>query len=185
MSLYENDSKDVINFLKNGSAQACANLVTRHQNTVFRTCYSVIRDKQIAEEIAQDVFLRAFEKLHKLDNPRLFRSWIVRIAYRMAIDQRRKKKYYFDSIDENFDISDGNSPIDKDISDHERRQVIVNAINGLGKPDSSIFMLYYLEDMNTEEIATILKLSKSNVKIRLMRGREKLKKKLKNVLKQF
>jgi RNA polymerase sigma-70 factor (ECF subfamily) len=185
MSQYENDSKDVINFLKNGSGQACTNLVTRHRNTVFRICYSILKDTQIAEEIAQDVFLKAFEKLHKLDNPRTFRSWIARIAYRMAIDEQRKKKYLFDPIDDKFHMDKDSSSVEDDISDHERRQAIINSINALGKPDSSIFMLFYLEEMNTEEIANILDLGKSNVKIRLMRGREKLKKKLKNVIKQF
>ena len=178
MTLYKNDSKDVIDFLKNGSRLSCNNLVARHQNAVFRTCYSVIKHTQIAEEIAQDVFMRAFEKLHTLDNPCTFRSWILSIAYRMAIDRQRKKKYYFDSIDEKFDISDGGISADVQISENERSQLILNSIHALGQPDSSIFLLFYLEEMNTEEIAKILKLSKSNVKIRLMRGRERLKKKI-------
>ena len=182
MSLYKNDLKDVVDFLKKGSRSSCNNLVARHQNAVFRTCYSVIKNAQIAEETAQDVFLRAFGKLHELENPELFRSWILSIAYRMAIDRQRRKKYYFDSVDEKFDLSDGSRLADEDLSDQERRQLITDSIHALGEPDSSIFLLFYLEELKTEEIAEILKLSKSNVKIRLMRGREKLKKILKNVI---
>jgi len=185
MSLYEKDSKDVINFLKAESRVSCNNLVERHQNAVFRTCYSIIGNEEIAEEIAQDVFLKAFKKLHKLDNPRLFRSWILSIAYRTAIDQQRKKKYYFDSIGEKFDLDDGSRSVSDKLSDTERKEAIVKSIKELGKPDSSIFILFYLEEQTTEEIAKALGLSKSNVKIKLMRGREKLKKKLKHIIKLY
>lgn len=185
MSLYDLDAQDVISFLKNKDSRSCNNLVSRHQNAVFRTCYSVVKNEQIAEEISQDVFLKAFKKLHKIDSPKTFRSWITRIAYRTAIDVQRKKKYYFDSIDDKFDVTDNSRSIDEDLIENEKRQAIVNSINELGKPDSSIFMLFYLEEMTTEEIAKALNLSKSNVKIRLMRGRDKLKKKLKQVFKNF
>lgn len=185
MAQYSKDAEDVISFLKTGNSRACHNLVARHQNAVFRTCYSVIGDEHISEEIAQDVFLKAFKNLSKLDNPHVFRSWILSIAYRTALDQRRKKRYYFDPIDKKPDLSDGSAQIDEKMSHDERKDIILNSIKELGEPDSSIFILFYLEEMSTEEIAKALGLGKSNVKIKLMRGREKLRNKLRRIIKNF
>ena len=185
MSIYEQDAKDIIRFLKTGDAMACNNLVDRHQKAVFGICVGILKNEPLAQEVAQDVLLKAFEKLKKLEDPKKFRAWVIRMAYNASIDIRRKKKHYLDRIDEKNHIQDKSISIEDKMDQDKKRELILNQIHELGNPDSSIFILFYMENMTTEEISNALGLTKSNVKIKLMRGREKLKNKLKTLLNDF
>lgn len=185
MSIYEQDALDIIRFLKNGDALSCNNLVKRHQRAVYGICLGVLKEKQLAEEVAQDVFLKAFKKLKSLDDPKKFRAWLIRMAFRASIDKKRKKKYYVDSIDEKTPIYDKSVSIDDKMDQDKKKEIIVDLINGLGEPDAAIFTLFYMESMTTEEVAKALGITQSNVKIKLMRGRDKLKNKLQKLLNQF
>ena len=185
MSIYEQDARDIIRFLKNGDALACNSLVSRHQKAVFGICVGILKNEPLAQEVAQDVFLKAFEKLKKLENPKKFRAWLIRMAYNASIDIKRKKKRYLVHIDEKNHIRDESISIEHQIDLNKKREVIINLIHELGDPDSSIFTLFYMENMTTDEISNALGLTQSNVKIKLMRGREKLKNKLKNLLNHF
>ena len=71
---------------------SCRNLVSRHQDAVFQMCYRILKDRELAEEVAQDVFLKAFGKLHLLNEPEKFPGWILRMAYYSSIDRYRKLK---------------------------------------------------------------------------------------------
>ncbi|MCB0669812.1 MAG: sigma-70 family RNA polymerase sigma factor [Saprospiraceae bacterium] len=90
---FNQDEGDIKNFLLNRDRQSCQNLVRRYQNAVFRICYNVLKDHQKAEEVAQDVFMKAFDQLKQLKDPLKFRSWIGRMAYHRAIDVWRRQKH--------------------------------------------------------------------------------------------
>lgn len=159
--------------------------MSRHQHAVFRICYNILKNKAIAEEVAQDVFIKAFENLKKLNEPTKFRAWVLRIAYRKAIDEVRKKEHRFTYSEESKLVADKTAGIEERLTSDYQSETIAKAIHELGDPDASIFTLFYLEELTTEEVAEALDLSKSNVKIRLMRGREKLKIRLQKILNQF
>lgn len=182
---YKQDAYDVKQFIRYKDRNSCNNLISRHQSAVYRVCFNVLNDQGLAEEMAQDVFLKAFDRLNKLEDPAKFRAWILRIAYRAAIDALRRKKLRYADIEETSGIADDIKGMDEQLEDREQTAIIVKTINDLGEPDSSIFTLFYLEEMSTEEIAESLNMTKSNIKVRLMRGREKLKRKLSKIIKYF
>lgn len=175
---YNQDEGDIKNFLLNRDRQSCQNLVRRHQNAVFRICFNVLKDHQKAEEVAQDVFIKAFDQLNQLNDPVKFRSWIGRMAYHRAIDVWRRQKSTTADLPAAISIADEDQgPIAK-VESLERSEQITKALQSLGEPDTSIFTLFYLEEYKIQEIAEAVNLTVSNVKIRLMRGRKVLKNKL-------
>lgn len=182
---YLQDAEDIRAYLNSRHPHACRSLVERHQRAVLRVCLNVVKDYQKAEEIAQDVFLKAFSRLRDLKEPEKFRAWIVKMAYYRAIDYWRLKK------PPNLPWDSGPHPGDPDpgpeakVVGQERSSQLVEAIRDLGEPDSSIFILFYLEEMKISEIAEILGLTTSNIKIRLLRGRKELKKKLNRLFNQI
>lgn len=163
---------------------SCRNLVSRHQDAVFQMCNRVLKDRELAEEVAQDVFVKAFGKLNQLNEPEKFPAWILRMAYHSSIDRYRKLKKSGQNL-ENQVIVDPDPGPDELLDTIYRSQHISIAIRSLGEPDNSIFRLFYLDEWKVTAIAKKLGLSESNIKIRLMRGRKLLSEKLKNLINEY
>ena len=98
------DFLDYISAVKrDGSSSGFQNLIQLFENKVFTMCYRIIGNREEAEEASQDVFLKCFRSLHKLEADSKFPQWLMKIAYSKAIDYVRKKKIEkvgFDEINE-------------------------------------------------------------------------------------
>lgn len=165
-----------------GNHQAFQKLVIRYQNYAFTTAYYVLKNREDAEEAAQDAFLKAYKRLAHFEGQSKFSTWLYTIVYRTAIDKKRLKKSHYQSIDDsanNLQITDGrrstaNYEADKsDLKSHLER-----VIQQLKPIDSTIIGLYYLGEQSVKEIADITGLSQTNIKTKLFRIRETLKEKL-------
>jgi len=163
----------------NGDQQAYHHLVTRYQNFVFTISLRILKRKELAEEAAQDTFVKAFYKLNTFQGTAKFSSWLYKIAYRTALDHQRKIKTPMASIDDQasyFQIADhSNKSATAEIEQKEKRSYIERAIEQLPPVDAALITLFYLKTHSIEEIAEILDLSVSNVKVKLFRNRQKLK----------
>ncbi|MDH4058245.1 MAG: sigma-70 family RNA polymerase sigma factor [Cyclobacteriaceae bacterium] len=177
--MLSSDSDLIKEYLQTKSSTACYTLVTRYQQSVFGMCYRVLKQREEAEEAAQDSFLKFFDSLHKLREPGKFKSWLLSIAYRTAIDMYRRRKRPALDIDT---VPDYKTPEDRDpqqlMQSLQKKQWIERLFNTMPALDASILNLYYIEDMPVKEIAVILNQTESNIKIRLMRTRILLKEKL-------
>lgn len=170
------DAAYIRQFLEQGSQRALQVLVEKYQGRVYTLCLKIIKNKEVAEEIAQDVFVKAFRDLGKLKDRHKFPNWLVKIAYSKSIDQVRKKSIIKSAINE-VDSSlliESKTPLDATVT-NDRKQLLRLAINQLPHEDASIIILYYLEEMNIKEIAEIVGLSTSNVKVKLFRARKALR----------
>ncbi|MDA9563575.1 RNA polymerase sigma factor [Flavobacteriales bacterium] len=160
-----------------GETSSYSILVDRHKQNVFGLVYKIVRQKEDAEELAQDVFVRAFEKLDGFKKHAKFSSWLYRIAYNMSISSLRKTKLVVDSID---DSLIQNYSEDKIIEELEvmcpetREKHLKKAILKLAGQHQIILELYYEKEISTTEIAAIMKLTPSNVKVKLHRARQQL-----------
>lgn len=180
------DDLDLIQeYRKTKSSTACFTFVSRHQRSVFGMCYKVLKNREEAEEAAQDAFIKFFDALDKLREPEKFKSWLLSIAYRTAIDTYRRRRPFAADIE---DVPDHQTPEGEDphqlLHSSQKRQLLENIFNEMSPLDASILNLFYIEDQPVKLIAEILNQTESNVKIRLMRTREVLKQKLEPIYKR-
>ena len=177
----------LINAVLNGNQHAFRQLVERYQDFVFTITYRVLRSREEAEEAAQDVFLKVYKMLGSFEKKSRFSTWLYTIAYRAAIDSSRKKNRKTTSIndDESFiQLEDTQTKTPLQIAHQgDLKQQISKAIGQLPPKDAALITLFYLKENSVKEIAEITGLSVSNIKTKLHRLREQLKKLLGTYLK--
>jgi RNA polymerase sigma factor (sigma-70 family) len=160
-----------------GDSSAFAVLVERHKNNVFNICIKILRNKEEAEEVAQDTFLKVFEKLNTFKKEAKFSTWLFRIAYNMSISQQRKSKAKQLDIDDYF-IETYSEDEMINILDletiEERERKLKSAISNLDAEQELLLQLYYDKNMSVIDVAKITNLSESNVKVKIHRARQRL-----------
>ena len=166
-----------INKVLNNDVNAYASLVDMHKDMVFTIALKIVRNREDAEEIAQDVFVKAYQSLATFKKESKFSTWLYRIVYNTAISKTRKKQ--FRTTDLNYDIVENYSEddINEDLNrldNNEQKKVINTVLKKLNPEDHMLVILYYFKEYSTEEISGIVNISQSNVKVKLHRIRKKL-----------
>ena len=160
-----------------GNSNAYAPLINKHKDLVFTIAVRIVKNKEDAEELAQDVFIKAFEALSTFKKQSKFSTWLYRIAFNMAVSKIRKKKLETSNLGseiiENFSI-DEIVPDLQELSDEEQKNCVEKALKSLPYEENIIITLFYYDDKSIEEISEITNLSASNVKVKLHRIRKKL-----------
>lgn len=160
-----------------GRTNAFSFLVERYQGLVYTIVYRMVKNKEQAEEVAQDSFVKAFESLKTYRGDAKFSTWLYTIAYRKSLDaiktnKRIKSSEFIEEIKET-EISMVDNALDY-LQAKERREIISNSIIKLPEDEAAIVTWYYFEEKNVKEIAEIIGISVDNVKIKLYRSRKKL-----------
>jgi RNA polymerase sigma-70 factor (ECF subfamily) len=171
-----------------GNQSAYADLVKRHQRFVFTLAMRFAKNREDAEEIAQDCFIKAYRSLASFHGQSKFSTWLYSIVYTTAMTFLRKKRIDTDSIDdENTFIQVENQSSVYDVNDAEnksRSYYLNQAIEQLLPDDATIITLFYKGEQSLEEIAQTLNMEANTVKVKLFRARQRLKEKLERNLKQ-
>ena len=170
----EADEK-VIEKVLAGDRNAFAWLVDKYKDRVFSLVLGIVKQRELAEEVAQDVFVKAFQSLGKFRKEAGFSTWVYRIAYNTAISEARKKKklVYNSQMTENMGSVDSGHSIEK--PEEIRQKMLEKAMKELVPEENLLVTLYYFEEKSVEEISLSTGLSQSNVKVKLFRLRNKLK----------
>jgi RNA polymerase sigma-70 factor, ECF subfamily len=155
-----------------------AALVETYSTLLFRVVYSVLRSKPEAEDVVQDVFIRVLEHRNSLVTVRDMRVWLIRIAWNMALDLKRRKRP--DQLDEHFaqSLVDKTMRADAGLEEAQRMQRVLSEIESLPKAERHVLLLSALEELGTGEIANILGRSESAVRALLSRARCRLRERL-------
>jgi RNA polymerase sigma-70 factor (ECF subfamily) len=168
--------------VQQGNSAMFAPLVDKYQHYVFTVVFRVLKNRETAEEAAQDVFVKAFKRIQTYRFDAKFSTWLYPIARNTAIDYTRKKSHITASIDNDerfFDMADTKSSNSfARVKQLQRKEIIEQLINRLPVRDAELITLFYLKEQSIEEIAELLELSASNVKVKLFRLRKRLKKEL-------
>lgn len=170
-----------------GDSNAFAFLINRYKNMVFTLALKIVKSREDAEEVAQDSFLKAYQKLDGFKGQSKFSTWLYTIVYRSALTKVRKKKLETTDIDSYVldNHKDGQDfPQLEAMKNGEQQKYVRQAIDNLGETDSLLITLFYLHDNSIEEIQEITDMSQSNVKVRLFRARKRLYKELSLLLKE-
>jgi RNA polymerase sigma-70 factor (ECF subfamily) len=160
-----------------GNTAAFAFLVEKHSDMAFTIANKIVRNREDAEEIAQDSFIKAYQSLRYFKGDSKFSTWLYRIVYNAAISHTRRKKQDFTQLDERVmsDTTEDEIFENLDSLDTELQSKLVNeAINSLPADESAIVTLFYLKENSIDDISQITGLSVSNVKVKLFRIRKKL-----------
>ncbi|MEK3885323.1 RNA polymerase sigma factor SigW [Paenibacillus sp. PL2-23] len=174
-----------------GDQQAFAELVDLYQDKLYHMAYRMLSNRQEAEDVVQDTFLRVYKNLDRFDETLKFSTWIYRIATNLCIDRLRKRKptYSLDAESQEYEGLDGYSMIPSDnktpeteliLSDTQR--IIHQAMESLPPKYKTVMMLRYIQDLSLQEVGDILGMPVTTIKTRVHRGREFLRKKLEHRL---
>ena len=173
---------EIISRVLRGEQNAYAELVNRYQAYVFTLVLRMIKSREDAEEVAQDVFIKAYRSLADFRGESKFSTWLYTIANTTSITFLRKKKLDVYSLDNEkvFEVADSkDSGFRANLVEQKSRVNMVNeAIALLSPDDAEIITLFYKAEQNLEEISRILRLETNTVKVRLHRARTRLKEKM-------
>lgn len=179
----KNDSWYVERVLK-GDTQYFSYFVEKYKDIVFSIAMKVLRNREDAEEMAQESFIKAFKSLHTFKGEAKFSTWLYRITYNNCISEVRKKKVKFVSA-EDVQISDEPEEMNLDgIPAENRAKYVKAALEKLPEDEYTLILLYYFDDKSVEEIGEITKMTESKLKVKLFRARKKLYAILNDMLKE-
>lgn len=164
--------------VRSGETDCFAYLLERYSVQVFSMIVKIVGNREDAEELAQDVFVKVYSSLSSFRGESSFSTWIYRIAYNIAVSAMRKRKVEFTPVDEDKmagipdDEPDGMMFGMKDPD--ERLSCLNQALEQLLPEERAMIMLFYKDNKSMEEIAVITRLTETNVKTRIFRIRKKL-----------
>jgi RNA polymerase sigma-70 factor (ECF subfamily) len=152
-----------------------AAIVDAYSTLLFRVANSVLRSRTEAEDVVQDVFLRVLEHRLSLSTVRDMRVWLIRIAWNLALDRRRRKRP--EQLDEAFarSLAAATMAADTAIEEAQRLQSVLREIERLPKAERHVLLLSAIEELGTAEIAAVLGRSESAVRALLSRARGRLR----------
>jgi RNA polymerase sigma-70 factor (ECF subfamily) len=179
---------------RSGDIKAFESLVRRYDRNVFRIAQHITQNREDAEDVVQDAFLKAYQNLGQFQGQSKFYTWLVRIAVNEALMRlRRRRPERMISIDEDVRTEDDSMP--REIADWspnpeqqytqaELKDILGKTIQGLPPSFRTVFVLRDVEGLSTEETASALELSVPAVKSRLLRARLQLRERLNKYFKR-
>jgi RNA polymerase sigma-70 factor (ECF subfamily) len=153
-------------------------LVETYSSLLFRVVYSVVRNRSEAEDLVQEVFVRVLENRRRLLEVREMRVWLIRIAWNLALDRRRRIRP--EQFDEGFaeGLVSRELPADEALNEARRMRAVLREMERLPKAERHVLLLSVTDELGTAEMAEILGRSESAVRALLFRARTRLRERL-------
>ncbi len=176
------DEKELIRRSQEGDGEAFGQLIERYKSKVFNLAYGMIGDRSEADDLAQEVFIKAYYALPKFQFRSEFGTWLYRIAINHVRDYLRKNRHRLDEVSihelgETLPAAADSSLEERQLADR-RRLLVQTALRRLPDKYQAILVLRDMQGMPYDEIARILGISPGTVDSRLHRARKKLREKL-------
>jgi RNA polymerase sigma-70 factor (ECF subfamily) len=188
------DELKLVRAAKAGDIGAFEQLVHRYDRNVFRIAQHITQNREDAEDVVQDAFLKSYENLQNFQEQSKFYTWLVRIAVNEALMRlRRRRPERMVSLDEEVktdedsmprEVADWSPNPEQQYTQAELRDILTKTIQGLPSSFRTVFVLRDVEGLSTEETAEALELSIPAVKSRLLRARLQLRERLNKYFKK-
>ncbi len=169
-----------------GDEAACRLLLDRYKHLVYTLVYRMLKNAEDAEEVTQDVFVKAFRSLEGFRRDAKFSTWLYRIAWNTASSRLRKKKPAETDLET---VPEGRVSVDavessfQKMRRNEQRRYIAKALAVLPADDASLVSMFYLKECSLKEIEEITGYTANNIKVKVHRARQRLLKALSAMLK--
>ncbi|HEY2649725.1 MAG TPA: sigma-70 family RNA polymerase sigma factor [Puia sp.] len=174
--------EEIISRILKGDQAAYAILVEKYQNYVFTLVMRFTENREDAEEIAQDVFVKAYRSLADFRGDSKFSTWLFTITRTTCLSFLRKKKLDTQSLDNErtgLQVENKESGFNADIVEQKSRYSMLSlAISMLSVDDTQVLNLFYKAEQTLDEIGKIMRLDPNTVKVKLHRARQRLKEKM-------
>jgi len=178
---FRNIHQDLIDGCKNGDQKAQFQIYKLYYKAMFNTSLRIVSDTMEAEDIMQEAFLSAFEKIETYSGTVSFGAWLKKIVINRSLDAVNRKKAIFEDIDTHFDLQEKQNENDEGMNNlQEKMKEVKSAINKLPDGYRIILSLYLLEGYDHDEIGEILNISSSTSRSQLSRAKQKLLNELRN-----
>ena len=166
----------IIKEILNGKTEQYEYFLDRYGQQVFVLVDRIVSCQEDAEELTQDVFLKAFQQLSSFKAESSFSTWIYRIATNLAISAVRKKRNDVLRLEDSVFANLSDTQVDEALEDDSEEQMerLQQAMNQLEADERALITLYYLEEKPLAEVAFILGMTEGNAKVKLHRIRKKL-----------
>ncbi len=188
MEYSEKTDQDLVRLSRRGDERAARELVHRFERPVFSLIYRMVRDRELAEDLAQDVFVRTFNNLDRYDRSYKFSSWLFKIAYNLTVDHLRRRELPTISVHGAPDAvtpdrqeatsltleSDEEAPDDRLVA-KELAGELEEAIAALREDYRTAILLRHVEGRSYEDIAEIMEIPLGTVKTYIFRARRELR----------
>ena len=171
------NEREIIERILRGESERYAYFVDKYSNALFSLVMQMSDCREEAEELTQDIFLKAFEKLSSFNSGSKFSTWLYRIAYNTTVSAMRKKQAHRNVAIAEERLADIDESAIDELLDSEEENMLARldkAIEQLTTEERALITLYYIEERGIGETAQITGLTESNVKVRLHRIRKKL-----------
>ncbi|RSK43158.1 RNA polymerase sigma factor [Hymenobacter rigui] len=167
-----------------GQAQALSQLVRRHQALAYTVALRVVGNRQDAEEVVQDAFLKAFTGLSEFRRAAKFSTWLYRIVYNTALSKKRSRPPLVDLPPEADPVMEPTATADgwEAVRRADQRKYLTLALARLPPEDALVLTLHYLGEQSIAELCVILDKKTSAVKMQLLRSRKQLEQALTDLL---
>lgn len=167
----------IINKIIGGDTQAFAMVVDRYKDLVFTLAIRMLKNREEAEEVSQDTFIKVYKALPKFKGDSKLSTWVYKVAYNTCLDSikknnRRQSEVAIDSFTENHIKTLDNALTA--LEEKEQQQTIQDCLQQLASKDSFLLSLFYFEELSLEEISQIVSMEANTVKVNIHRARKRL-----------
>ena len=166
-----------INQIIEGDTNAFSVLVERYKDLVYTLTLRMLKNREEAEEVSQDTFIKAYKSLSKFKGDSKFSTWIYKIAYNTSLDRLKKNRKHLNDVAIDEFTEHQLKTIDNalhNLEQQEQNKAIQDCIALLPSEDSFLLTLYYFDELSLDEISKAVDLTPNNVKVKIFRGRKKL-----------
>jgi len=166
-----------IEAVRKGNVQAFSFLVEKYQKLIYTLALKLLKRPEDAEEMAQDTFIKAYQKLDTYEGKSKFSTWLYSITYNACISELRKRRIEFKSIeDQRITEQDEMKMYDyyREAKKEDQEKYLNLALGKLPEDDQVLVTLYYYENQSMDEISEITGLTVSNIKVKIHRARKKM-----------
>jgi RNA polymerase sigma-70 factor (ECF subfamily) len=176
MSMLDSSDRGLVELSRNGDPAAFGELVRRYQTSVYNVCYRLLGERRAAQDLAQEAFIRAYERLRSYDVERPFGPWMRRVAANLCLNQLARTSPPSASLDEERDEPRAPAASDPAVAHDqaESADALRAAIAALPPHYRAVIELRHFQELTYDEIAVALKLPVSDVKSHLFRARKQL-----------
>jgi len=160
-----------------GETDLYSHFVKKYNKDIFQLAFQMTKERELAEDLTQDAFVKGFEKIRSFQQKSQFLTWLYRIAYNLIINELKKRKVVFAYFDDETVSEEEVVEIDDFYAQQEtelRYQKLDNALQTLSKDEYAIILFHYYEQKTIDEIAFITSQTATNVKVKFFRIRKKL-----------
>lgn len=169
---------EIVNRCLAGDVNAFEVLIERYKKAIYNTAFRMMGNREEAEDVSQEAFIRIYNSLSKYNPEYKFMTWAMKITTNLCLDSLRKRKGETVPIDEGFEIKDGKDTPEEEYIKKENQKLVQDAIMKLPEKYREFLILFHLRNLSYQEIMDVTGDSLTIVKNRLYRARQMLKEEL-------